>query len=247
MKIVLIGGTGKIGTRMAPRLRALGHEVVIASRSTGVDAMTGKGLDVLADADAVVETTNPPSLDGETSMRFFRTTTGKVLAAAGGVRHYVLLSVVGADGLTESGYLGAKAAQEELVRGSGVPYTIVRATQFFDFVATIGLAALDGDVVRLPPILFRPIATADVAEAMVTTVLAEPRNGIVDIAGPEEFRLDELVAEVDPHKVIADPSATYFGAAAGERALLPSQEAVFYPTRFADWHQALTAPVRQET
>jgi uncharacterized protein YbjT (DUF2867 family) len=238
MKIVLIGGTGKIGSRMAPQLTALSHEVVVASRSTGVDTVTGEGLAAaLAGADVVVDVTNPPSLELDVPMEFFRTSTGNVLAAEAGIRHHVVLSVVGADQLTGSAYLSAKVAQEELVRNSGVPYTIVRATQFFEFVETIGLAALVGDEVRLPPVLFQPIATSDVAEAMVTTALAEPRDGVVEIGGPETFRLDELVAEVVPHKVVADPNATYFGGVATERTLVPGPDAVLYGTTFAEWRQ----------
>lgn len=236
MKIVIVGGTGKIGSRMVPRLTALGHEVVAASRSTGVNAFTGEGLaDALAGADAVVDVTNPPALDVDVAMEFFRTSTGNILAA--GVRYFVVLSVVGADELTGSGYLRAKVAQEQFVRDSGVPYTIVRATQFFEFVEMIGLAAFDGDVVRLPPVRFQPIAAADVAEAMVTTVLGAPRNGVVDIGGPEVFRLDELVGEVVAHKVVTDPDAGYFGAAAREFSLVPGPDAVLYGTRFADWRQ----------
>lgn len=238
MKIVIIGGTGKIGSRMVPRLAALGHEPVVAARSTGVDAVTGAGLaDVLTGADAVVELTNPPSLAGDVAMSFFRTSTSNILAAAAGVRHYVMLSVVGVPGLTGSGYLRAKLAQEALIHGSGLPHTIVRATQFFEFVPTIGHAAADGDVVRLPPVLFQPISTTDVADAMTSIVLDAPRDGVVDIAGPEVFRIDELVSEVETRKVIADPNATYFGATVTERSLLPGPDAIVYKRRFADWRQ----------
>lgn len=238
MKIVIIGGTGKIGSRMVPRLTALGHEVVAASPSTGVNAITGEGLaPALVGADVVMDVSNRPAVDADAALTFFRTSTGNVLAAAQGVRHFVILSVVGVDQLTESAYLGAKFAQEELVRESGLPYTIVRATQFFEFVEGIGQAATDGDVVRLPPVLFRPIAAADVADAMATTALAEPRNGVVDIAGPEVFRIDELVGKVDPHEVVADPNASYFGATVTEKTLVPGPDAVLYATRFADWRQ----------
>ena len=238
MKIVIIGGTGKIGSRMVPRLTALGHEVVAASPSTGVNTITGEGLAAaLASADVVVDVTNPPSLNGDAPTRFFRTSTGNVLAAASGIQHYVILSIVGVDQLTDGPYLGAKFMQEELVRGGGVPYTIVRATQFFEFVQGIGQAALDGDVVRLPPVLFRPIAGSDVADAMTTAALAEPRNGVVDIAGPEVFRIDELVGEVVPHEVVADPNASYFIATVTENTLVPGPGTVLYATRFADWRQ----------
>lgn len=238
MKIVIIGGTGKIGSRMVPRLTALGHEVVAASPSTGVNTITGEGLaSALAGADVVVDVSNPPSLNGDAPTKFFRTSTGNILAAAQGIQHYVILSIVNVDQLTGGSYLRSKFAQEEVVRGGGVPYTIVRATQFFEFVEGIGQAATDGDVVRLPPVLFRPIAAADVADAMATTALAEPRDGVVDIAGPEVFRLDELVGKVDPHEVVADPNASYFGATVRENTLVPGPDAVLYATRFADWRQ----------
>jgi uncharacterized protein YbjT (DUF2867 family) len=238
MKIVIIGGTGKIGSRMVPQLAALGHEVVAASPSTGVNTITGEGLAAaLAGTDVVVDVSNPPSLAGDEPTKFFRTSTGNVLAAAQGSRHYVILSIVNVDQLTDGPYLGSKFTQEELVRGGGVPYTIVRATQFFEFVQGIGQAALDGDVVRLPPVLFRPIAGSDVAGAVATAALAEPRNGVIDIGGPEVFRLDELVGQVVPHEVVADPNASYFGATVTENTLVPGPDAVLYTTRFADWRQ----------
>ncbi|HEY8545444.1 MAG TPA: NAD(P)H-binding protein, partial [Acidimicrobiales bacterium] len=220
-----------------------GHEAIAASPGTGVDTLTGEGLDeVLAGASVVVDVSNSPSFEDDAVLAFFRTSTGNLLAAeaAAGVRHHVALSVVGTDRLQESGYFRAKQAQEDLLTASPIPSTIVHATQFFEFLPGIAQAATDGGTVRLAPVLVQPMAADDVAAAVARVAVGRPLGGIVEVAGPERFRLDELVRYVlaagdDPRTVVADPQARYFGALLDERTLVPADGAELGPTRFADW------------
>jgi uncharacterized protein YbjT (DUF2867 family) len=243
MKIVVIGGTGRIGSKVVHELTERGHEAVAAAPSTGVNTYTGEGLtEVLAGAKVVVDVSNSPQLD-DSAMDFFTKATANVLAAetAAGVGHHVALSVVGTDRLAPlSGYFQAKLTQEQLIASGGIPYTIVRATQFFEFVGVIADSATEGDTVRLPSALFQPMAAADVAEAVVNAAAGEPRNGIVEVGGPERFGLDELIrtaltARGDARRVVTDPSAPYWGMAIGERTLVPGDDATLFDTRFADW------------
>lgn len=245
-KIVIIGGTGLVGSQVVDRLRAAGEEAVPASPSSGVNTLTGEGVDeVLAGASAVVDVTNSPSFEEQAVLHFFTTSTTTLLEAAAraGVGHYVALSVVGTDRLAESAYFRGKIAQEKLITGSGLPYTIVHATQFFEFVRGIADEATDGDTVRLSDALIRPIAAADVATAVAETATAAPLNGIREVAGPETFGLDRLVSTAltaagDPRHVELDRTARYFGARLGERTLLPGDDPVVGATRFADWQAA---------
>ena len=243
MKIVIIGGTGLIGSKVVSKLRDQGNEAVPAAPNTGVNTLTGEGLpEVLKGADVVVDVSNSPSFEDEAVMNFFRTSTTNVLAAeaAAGVRHHVALSVVGTDRMSESGYMRAKIAQENLIEQSSIPYSIVHATQFFEFSKAIADAATDGDTVRLAPVLFQPMAAEDVATEVASVAVGAPLNGIVEVAGPEQFRLDELIrryltAREDPRSVIADPNARYNGAKLGERTLVPDNPATIGETRFEDW------------
>ncbi len=245
MKIVVIGGTGLVGSKVVHLLTEHGHDAVAASPNTGVNTITGEGLaEVLTDAAVVVDVSNSPSLDGEAALEFFQTSTRNLLAAevAAGVGHHIALSVVGTDELAEagSGYFQAKSAQEELIAKAEVPYSIVHATQFFEFLKNITAEATDGDTVRLAPVFIRPIASADVAKAVAKTSVGEPLNAIKEVAGPEEFRLDELVRKTlasrnDPRTVVADPHARYFGAELGEHTLTPGKDATLLDTRLADW------------
>jgi uncharacterized protein YbjT (DUF2867 family) len=243
MKIVVIGGTGLIGSKLVTKLGEHGHEAVAAAPNTGVNTLTGEGLAaVLEGASVVVDVSNSPSFEDEPAMSFFKTSTGNILAAeeAAGVGHHVALSVVGTDRLTESGYFRAKVAQEELIRGSSIPYSIVHATQFYEFVKTIAEAATDGNKVRLPPALIQPMAAEDVASAVGKVAVGAALNGIVEIAGPEQFGLDELIrralkARNDPREVVTDPQARYYGINLAERALLPGAGARLAETRFQDW------------
>lgn len=243
MKLVVIGGSGLIGSKLVTRLREHGHEAIAASPNSGVDTLTGDGLaDALEGASVVVDVSNSPSFEDAAVLEFFETSTRNLLdaEAAAGVGHHVALSVVGNDRLPESGYLRAKAAQEKLIAGSSIPYSIVRATQFFEFVGRIADAATDGDTVRLPPVLFQPIAADDVAAAVGRAAVGEPLNGIVEVAGPEQFRFDVLVrrglaARHDPRTVVADPGARYFGAILSERSIVPGDGARLAETRFDDW------------
>ncbi len=242
MKIVVIGGTGLIGSKVVPKLRESGVEAVAASPDSGVNTLTGDGLaDVLAGASVVVDVSNSPAREDAAVLAFFETSTRNLLAAeaAAGVRHHVALSVVGTDRLAESGYFRAKIAQEELIKASSIPYSIVHATQFFEFLRSMADAATDGDTVRLAPVLIQPVAPEDVATAVVRVAVGVPVNGIIEVAGPEQFRLDDLVrrylgARDDPRSVIADPRARYFGAELGERTLLPDN-ATIGEIRFEDW------------
>jgi uncharacterized protein YbjT (DUF2867 family) len=243
MKIVIIGGTGLIGSKVVSRLRGQGHEALPASPDTGVNTLTGEGLDqVLTGAAVVIDVSNSPSFDDAAVLRFFETSTGNLLAAeaAAGVGHHVALSVVGCDRMLESGYFRAKVAQEKLIRNSPIPYSIVRATQFFEFVKRIADEATDGNRVRIAPVLFQPMAAQDVADAVSRVAVGPPLNGVVEVAGPQQFRFDELIrlglsARHDRREVVADPHARYFGAEVGERVLVPEGEARLGETRFEDW------------
>jgi uncharacterized protein YbjT (DUF2867 family) len=243
MKLTIIGGSGLIGSKLVSRLREHGHEAVPASPDTGVNTLTGAGVaEVLQGAGVVVDVSNSPSFEEKAVMEFFTTSTRNLLrcAAAAGVQHYVALSVVGAERIPDSPYLRAKNAQETLIKSAGVPYSIVHATQFFEFVSRIADEATDGTTVRLPPVLFQPIAADDVAAAVAGIAVGPPANGTVDVAGPQQFRFDELIREAlaarnDPRSVVADPHARYFGAVLGERSLVPAGEARRGEIRFEEW------------
>ena len=243
MKLVIIGGTGLIGSKLVRKLREQGHQAIPASPDTGVNTLTGAGLaDVLAGADVVVDVSNSPSFEDAAVLNFFQTSTKNILGAeaAAGVRHHVALSVVGTERLQESGYFRAKIAQENLIRASSIPYSIVHATQFFEFVKSIADGSTEGNTVRLAPVLIQPIAAEDVASAVAKVAVGSPVNGIVEIAGPEPFRLDELIrrgltARNDPRTVVADPQARYFGAVLGERTLVPGDDARLGQTHFTEW------------
>jgi uncharacterized protein YbjT (DUF2867 family) len=243
MKIVVIGGTGLIGSKLVDKLRAQGHDAVPASPNTGVDTITGEGLEpVLTGAAVVVDVSNSPSFEPAAVLEFFETSTRNLLAAedAAGVRHHVALSVVGTALLPESGYFRAKISQEKLIKTSSIPYSIVHATQFFEFVKSIADAATDGNTVRLAHVLVQPIAADDVATAVGRVAVGPPINGTVDVAGPAEFRLDELVRQSladsgDAREVVVDPQAPYFGAVLSERTLVPTGDATLGDTTFAQW------------
>lgn len=243
MKIIVIGGTGLIGSKIMTRLLADDWDVVAASRSSGVDTVTSRGLaNVLAGASVVIDVSNPPTFDGAAALEFFQTSTRNILEAeaVAGVRHHVALSVVGTDRLSESGYLRAKAAQQKLVKASAIPYSIVQATQFFESVQKLAGLATDGATVRVPPVLVQPIAGDDVAAALCEVGVGAPLSTTVEIAGPEQFRAPELarrrlMARNDPRKVVPDPQARFFGAAVEERSLLPGADARLSQTRFESW------------
>jgi uncharacterized protein YbjT (DUF2867 family) len=251
MKIVVSGGSGLIGSKVVARLAEHGHEAIAASPNSGVNTLTGEGLaEVLAGAQVVVDVSNSPSFEDKAVLEFFTTSTGNLLAAekTAGVGHHVALSVVGTERLPESGYFRAKLAQENLIKESGIPYSIVHATQFFEFVKSIADAATDGDTVRLSPALIQPIAADAVASTVARTAVGQPVNGTVEIAGPEQFGLDELIRKGlsvrgDPRAVVADPEARYFSARLEERVLLPSADARTFDPRFEDW-LVQTAPQR---
>jgi uncharacterized protein YbjT (DUF2867 family) len=243
MKIVVIGGSGLIGSRLVSLLRKHGHEAIAASPSSGVNTLTGEGLaKALQGASVVVDVSNSPSFEDAAVLKFFVTSTRNLLTheAAAGVGHHVALSVVGTERLSESGYFRAKIAQEKMITSSAIPYTIVRATQFFEFLKGIADLSSDGDKVRLPPVLFQPMAADDVASAMATIAAGPPNHGTVEIAGPEPFRMDELVRErlaalEDPREVITDPEALYSGAKVSLRTLMPGDTARLGETRFEHW------------
>ena len=243
MKIVVIGGTGLIGTKVVKNLREKGHEAVAASPSKGINSVTGEGLaEALVGAQVVVDVANAPSWEDKAVLEFFETSGRNLLAAeaAAGVGHHVALSVVGTDRLLASGYFRAKMAQENLIKASSIPYTIVRSTQFFEFVSGIAQLATEGQTVRLPAAMMQPIVSDDVAAAMADSALAKPLNGTVDLAGPEAFRQDDLVrrflkATGDARTVITDPKALYFGIAVNDQSLMPGDNPRLGPTRFADW------------
>jgi len=242
MKITVIGGTGLIGSKLVTKLRAHGHEAVAAGFPQ-VNTLTGDGLAAaLSGAEVVVDVSNSPSFEDAAVLNFFQTSTRNLLTAeaAEGVRHHVALSVVGTERLTESGYFRAKIAQEELIKAGPMPYSIVHATQFFEFVKSIADGATTGNVVKLPSALIQPMSANDVADAVLRVAVGKPINGVVEIAGPEQFRLDGLIrlglqAKSDPREVISDPEARYFGARLQERTLLPGADATLSATRFEDW------------
>jgi len=249
MKIVVIGGTGLIGSKLVEKLLEAGHDAVPASPDTGVDTYTGKGLEqALEGAQVVVDVSNAPAWDDAAVLDFFQTTTQNVLAVetAAGVSHHAVLSVVGTDRLLDSGYFRAKLAQEEAVKAASVPYTILRATQFFEFIGRIADSNTEGDTVHLPPVLIQPEAADDVAAALAEVAVRPPVDGIVELAGPEVFRFDELAQRVlsaknDPRRVTADVDARYFGAALHEYSLTPGDDPNLAPTRFEDWLSQSTA------
>jgi uncharacterized protein YbjT (DUF2867 family) len=243
MKVVVIGGTGLIGSKLVKKLREHGHEAVAASPDSGVNALTGEGLaEALKGASVVVDVSNSPSFEAAAVLSFFETSTRTLLTheAAAGVGHHVALSVVGTERLSESGYFRAKIAQEKLIRESSVPYSIVHATQFFEFVKGIADAATEENTVRLAPVLVQPMAADDVAAAVGRTAVGTPVNGVIEVAGPERFHLDDFIrrglsARNDPRNVVADPHARYFGAKLRELTLVPGDDARLGQTRLDDW------------
>ncbi len=243
MKIIVIGGTGLIGTKVVKILRDKGHEVVAASPSKGINSVTGEGLAAaLVGARVVVDVANAPSWEDKAVLEFFDTSGRNLLAAeaGAGVGHHVALSVVGTERLLAGGYFRAKMAQENLIKASPIPHTIVRATQFFEFVGGLAKSATEGQTVRLPPVLMQPIASDDVAAAIADAALAEPLNGTVDLAGPESIRQDDLVrrflkATGDGRTVTTDPKALYYGIAVNDQSLTPGDNPRLGPTRFSDW------------
>jgi uncharacterized protein YbjT (DUF2867 family) len=243
MKIVVIGGSGLIGSKLVNKLREHGHEAIAASPSSGVNTLTREGLaEALQGAAVVVDVSNSPSFEDAAVLRFFETSTRNLLACEvpAGVGHHVALSVVGTERLSGSGYFRAKIAQEEMIRNAAIPYSIVRATQFFEFLKGLADISFDGEKVRLPPVLFQPMAADEVASATGMIAAGPPVNGTVEIGGPEQFRMDELVRErlaalEDPREVIADPEGRYAGARVSLRTLLPDKTARLGETRFKDW------------
>jgi uncharacterized protein YbjT (DUF2867 family) len=243
MKIVVIGGTGLIGSKSVAILRQGGHEVVAASPNSGVNTITGEGLkEAVAGAQVVIDLANSPSFEDKAALEFFETSGRNLLAAeaAAGVRHHVALSIVGTDRMPDSGYFRAKVAQEKLIEASGIPYTIIRSTQFLEFLGRIADMSADGNLVRVSPGLFQPIAADDVAAVVADVALAAPRNGIVEIAGPERAPFNEIVARYlkavgDPRKVVSDPEARYSGGRVEERSLVPLGEARLGRIGFDEW------------
>jgi uncharacterized protein YbjT (DUF2867 family) len=242
MKIVVIGGTGLIGSKVVEKLKQKGHEVIAAAPNTGVNTITGEGLaEALAGAQVVVDVANSPSLDGPAAMDFFRTAEKNLTAAelSAGVKHHVALSVVGTERLQDSGYFQAKLAQETLIKNSPIPYTLIHATQFFEFLRPIAQFSTQGDEVHLPSVLFQPMAAEDVATAVADAALSEPANDTIEVAGPDTFTLDETVRQVlqydkDPRTVITDAQAPYFGVQVSERTLVPGPNARLGAIRL-DW------------
>jgi uncharacterized protein YbjT (DUF2867 family) len=251
MKIVILGGTGLIGAKLVNLFRSEGHEVIAASPSLGINSITGEGLiEALTGAQVVVDVTNSPSFEDKAVLEFFQISTRNVLAAEvkSGVRHHVALSIVGCDRLPASGYLRAKVAQEKLIKASPIPYTIVRATQFFEFVGRIADSATTGQTVPLPSVLFQPIFSDDVAAALAKIAVARPLNGTIELAGPDALPFDEvvrryLVAHHDPRTVVTDEQARYFGTTLEKRSLIPEGNALLGSCHFADW-LSRTAPQR---
>jgi uncharacterized protein YbjT (DUF2867 family) len=243
MKIVVIGGSGLIGSKLVEKLREAGHDPLPASPDSGVDTLTGEGLqEALEGAQVVVDVSNAPAWDDAAVMDFFRTSSRNILAAetAAGVSHHVALSVVGTERLQDSGYFRAKLAQEEAIKAASVPYTILRATQFFEFLGRIVDSSTEGDTVHVPPVLIQPEAADDVAAALADVAVDPPVNGIIELAGPEAFPFDELVRRVllaknDPRQVTADVDARYFGARLDERSLTPGDNPRIAPTLLEDW------------
>ena len=249
MKVVVIGGTGLIGSKLVGKLREDGHEALAASPDTGVNTLTEDGLtEALEGAQVVVDVSNAPVMDDDAALNFFQTSSRNLLAAevAAGVSHHVVLSVVGADRLPESGYLRAKVAQEEAAKGAAVPYTIVRASQFFEFIGRLADSSSNGETVHLAPALVQPESADDAAATLAEVAVNKPVNGIVEVAGPEQFRLDELVRRVllannDARLVETDVHARYFGAELDDDSLTPGPDARIAPTRFEDWLSRLVA------
>jgi len=243
MKVVVIGGSGLIGSRVVARLRQGGHQVIAASPSTGVNTVSGDGLpEAMEGTDVVVDVANSPSFEAEAAREFFHTSGQNLLAAetAAGVKHHIALSVVGTDRLLDSGYFRAKLLQEELIEKSGLPFTILRATQFFEFMGGIAGSSTNIGVVRLSPALTQPVAADDVAEALARISVLSPRNGTVELAGPEPYRLSDIVGRVlatvhDERMVIADPDARYFGVHLDERTLIPGENPWIAPTSLDTW------------
>jgi uncharacterized protein YbjT (DUF2867 family) len=243
MKIVVIGGTGLIGSKLVEKLRKDGHDPLAAAPNTGVNTLTGEGLsEALKGAQVVVDVANAPAWGDAEVLDFFQTSSRNLLAAeaAAGVGHHVTLSVVGAERLTESGYMRAKVAQEDLVKAGPIPYTIVRATQFFEFIGRIADSGADGDTIRLSPALIQPESADDVASTLADVAVGAPLNDTVELAGPEAFRLDELAQRVlnasgDPRQVTADVHARYFGAELDDQSLTPGDDARIAPTHLEDW------------
>jgi len=256
MKIVVIGGTGLVGSKVVTMLGENDHEAVAAAPNTGVNTLTGEGLDAaLTGAGVVVDVSNSPSWEDAAVMEFFQTSTRNLLAAAAAanVGHYVALSIVGTERLPDSGYLRAKDAQEKLIENGSIPWSIVHATQFFEFVQGIADGATENGRVLMPPVLFQPMAADDVAQAVTRVAMGPPLNGRVEVAGPEQFRMDEffrmaLAASDDPREVVTDPHARYFGTELSERSLVPLGEATLGTTKYADWRgHARAYPVSSTT
>ena len=253
MKIIVVGGTGLIGSKVVAKLGKLGHEAIAAAPSTGVDAYTGAGLaEVLEGARVVVDMANSPSFEGAAAMDFFQTAGRNLLAAekAAGVGLHVALSVVGTENLQDSGYFRAKLAQEDLIRGGGVPYTLLHATQFMEFLRGIAQSGTIGNAVHLSHAFIQPIAAEDVADAVVAAAIAAPENATIEVGGPDKFHLYELVGRVlafdkDPRQVIVDPDARYFGVRLDETSLLPGPGARLGSTRFDWWLENVAPPPRK--
>src|SRR5499433_1866273 len=244
MKIVVIGGSGVVGKKLVTRLQERGHEAAAAFPASGVNAVTGEGLaDVLVDAEVVVDVTNSPSFEDAAVLEFFERSSRNLLAAEAdsGVGHHVAVSIVGADRIPDSGYMRAKVAQEKLIQSEGIPYTILRATQFFEFIGTITAQfATDGQTVRVPSAFIQPILSDDVVAALVDVTLGTPVNGIVELAGPERFRFDEIIrqflsATQDTRQVVVDTHARYFGAKLDQQSLIPRGSSLIGATRFKGW------------
>ncbi len=243
MKIVVIGGTGLIGSKVVEKLKQKGHEAIAAAPNTGVNTITGEGLkEAMAGAQVVIDLTNSPSFEDKAVLEFFETSGRNLLAAeaAAGVRHHVALSIVGTDRTPDNGYFRAKVAQEKLIEASGIPYTIIRATQFLEFLGTIAATSADGNMIRLSPGLFQPIAADDVATIVADVALAAPRSGIVEIAGPERAPFNDIIARYlkavgDPREVVSDPEARYWGGRVEERSLVPLGEARLGRIGFDEW------------
>ncbi|HET6733326.1 SDR family oxidoreductase [Mycobacterium sp.] len=253
MKVVVIGGTGLIGSKVVDKLTEHGHEAIAAAPNTGVNTLTGEGLaEALTGAQVVVDVSNSPSFEDGPAWDFFTTATGNLLSVGEttGVSHYVALSVVGTDRLEDSGYFRAKAAQERLITESAMPFSIVRATQFFEFVGRIADSATDGDTVRISSALNQPMAADDVATAVARIAVGQPVGGTLEVAGPNRYPLDELVrarlrAQGDTRRVVTDTQARYFGVVLDDHTLVPGPDAIVYPTRFEDWLiDNAPAPVR---
>jgi uncharacterized protein YbjT (DUF2867 family) len=253
IKIVVVGGTGLIGAKVVEKLKQKGHETIAAAPNTGVNTITGQGLaDALVGAQVVVDVANSPSFEDQAAMDFFQT-AGKNLTTtevAAGIKHHVALSVVGTEHLLDSGYFRAKLAQEKLIKNAPIPYTIVRATQFFEFLRGIAQSAAEGDTVRLSHSLFQPMAAEDVATAVAEAAVAEPVNGTIEIAGPDAFHIDEIVGKVleydkDPRKVVVDPEALYFGVKLSDQSLIPGPNARCGSTEFDWWLTHVPPPPKK--